>query len=370
MTHDPVSGLHRLAQRTVLQRDLPRRDLIRRDLLRLGALGLAATVIPARLYAQSGGSLVYAGFGGSYEQSIRKALFDPFSKATGIHVDVTTGASDVAKARAMVKAGRTEWDLVDAQGTTLGQFMAADILEKLDTNVVKSGTIFDQTLVTPYSVPWYQFSVNRFWNTAAGVPALESWAELWNLKNPPGKIGLSKLPWFSLEIALLADGVDMRKLYPLDVNRAFASLNRIKPRAVFLDTSALANAISSQEVVAGIINLARLKAVQSAGIKLAYSWNQAIVDVQQLVVLKGAPDRANAMKAVAYSLDPAPQRAILETLGYTPTVRPVLDTIDPAKAKDLPGTPATAGMTFYLNAHWWGQNGAAVGRRWEDWLAG
>src|SRR5262249_34999850 len=158
---------------------------------------------------QANGSLVYAGFGGSYERAIRAALFDPFAQATGIHVDVTTGASDVAKARAMVKAGRTEWDLVDAQGTTLGQFIAAGILEELDRNVVNPAVVFDQQLATPFSVPWYQFSVNRFWNTTAIHQPLDGWAELWAMKNPPGKIGLSKLPWFSLEIALLADGVDM-----------------------------------------------------------------------------------------------------------------------------------------------------------------
>jgi putative spermidine/putrescine transport system substrate-binding protein len=347
-----------------------RSRLSRRKLVELGGAGLAATAVQAMPRAvEAAGELVYAGFGGSYERAIRAALFDPFAKANDIQLSVTTGASDVAKALAMVKAGRTQWDLVDAQGTTLGQFAEANVLEKLDSSIVNPGGVFEQKLVTPYSVPWYQFSVNRFWNTSAIHQSLDSWADLWNLKNPPGKIGLSNLPWFSLEIALLADGVDMRKLYPLDIDRAFNSLNRIKPRAVFLSTSALANAIASQEVIAGIINLARLKAVQRAGVKLAYSWNQAIVDVQQLVVLKGAPDRLNAMKAVAYSLEPAPQRQILDSLGYTPTVKSVLDAIDPQQAKDLPGTAATAPMTFYLSAAWWGENGAAVGRRWEDWLA-
>ncbi len=347
--------------------------LLRRDLLRLsgsGVLAATASGLFTRARAQANGSLVYAGFGGSYERAIRSALFDPFAQEYGIHVDITTGASDVAKARAMVKAGRTEWDLVDAQGTTLGQFITAGMLEELDHGVIHPEAVFDQKLVTPYSVPWYQFSVNRFWNTTAITQPLDSWAALWNMKNPPGKIGLSKLPWFSLEIALLADGVDMRKLYPLDTDRAFAGLDRIKANAVFLDTSALANAISSQEVVAGIINLARLKAVQSAGVKLSYSWNQAIIDVQQLVVLKGAPNKASAMKAVAFSLDQAPQKRILETLGYTPTVKSVLDTIDPEKAKDLPGTTATTATSFYLNTDWWAKNGAAVGRRWEDWMAG
>jgi len=223
--------------------------------------------------------------------------------------------------------------------------------------------------MTDYSVPWYQFSLNLFWNTQALPNAPRSWADVWDVKKFPGKRGLSNLPGFSLEIALLADGVAMDKLYPLDVDRAFASLDKIKPHAVFLGTSALANAVSAQEVVTGILNLARLKAVAAAGVKLDYTWNQAMIDIQQLVVLKGAPNRDNAMKAIAYSLDPQPQARILAALGYTPAVKSALAAIDPEKAKDLPGTAATLPTSFYLNAAWWGKNGAAIGKRWQDWLA-
>ena len=331
--------------------------------------GLAPLFVPGTAAAQAGGKLVYAGFGGSYERSIRTAVLDPFAAANNIALTATTGGSDVAKITAMVKANRTEWDLVDTQGATLGQFISADLLEELDPAIVKPVGLFDGAVTTKYSIPWYQFSLNLYWNSqaVAGTPA--SWADVWNVQKFPGKRGLSNLPWFSLEIALLADGVDIRKLYPLDVDRAFASLTRIKPHAVFLGTSALANAISNQEVVIGIINLARLKSVQQAVPQMRYSWAQAMIDIQQLVVLKGAPNKVNAMKAVAYSLQPEPQKKVLELLGYTPSRKSVLDTIDPAQARDLPGTSATVGNSFYLNADWWGKNGAAVGKRWQDWLA-
>jgi putative spermidine/putrescine transport system substrate-binding protein len=332
----------------------------------LGSLGLLQA---SSAFAQTGGNLVYAGFGGSYEQSIRAAVFDPFAAANNVKVLATTGGSDVAKATAMVRAKRTEWDLIDAQGATLAQFVAADLLQPLPKDLVDPKSLFNAQLITPYSIPWYQFSLNIYWNANAIKGELNSWADVWNVEKYPGKRGLSKLPWFSLEIALLADGVALDKLYPLDVDRAFASLDRIKKHAVFLDTSALANAISSQEVVAGIINLARLKSVQKAGVNVKYSWNQAMVEVQQLVVPKGAPNQKNAFDAIAYALHAEPQRRVLESLGYTPTLKSVLDGIDVAQAKDLPGTEYTRKNSFYLNTQWWGQHGAAVARRWQDWLA-
>ena len=320
--------------------------------------------------AAAASRLVYAGFGGSYERAVRAALFDPFAKSAGVDVVLTTGGSDVAKIREMVRAGRPTWDLIDAQGATLGQFISDGLLQPLDSPLAGAADIFDHARVTPYSVPWYQFSLNLFWNTAAvkGEPA--TWADVWNVAKFPGKRGLSKLPWFSVEIALLADGVPLDKLYPLDVDRAFASLDRIRPHAVFLDTNSLANAISSQEIVIGIISLARIKAIQQAGVKLQYSWQQALTDVQQLVVLKGAPDAANARAAIEFALRPDRQLALLDQIGCTPTTRAALAKIAPERARDLAGTDYTRKTSFYLNADWWGKHGTEVGRRWQDWLAG
>jgi putative spermidine/putrescine transport system substrate-binding protein len=347
-------------------------QLKRRQFLLTGGAALAGAAlegfnIPS---AVAGGRLVYAGFGGSYERAVRLALFDPYTKAADVEVVMTTGGSDVARIRAMVRAGRPQWDLIDAQGATLGQFINDGLLQPLDAKLTGTEDIFDRARITPFSVPWYQFSLNLFWNTTAvkGEPA--SWADVWNVAKFPGKRGLSKLPWFSLEIALLADGVPLDKLYPLDVDRAFASLDRIRPHAVFLDTNSLANAISSQEITMGIISLARIKAIQQAGVKLQYSWQQALTDVQQLVVLKGAPDAANALSAIGFALHPDRQLALLDQIGCTPTTRTALAKIPPERARDLAGTDFTRKTSFYLNADWWGKHGLEVGRRWQDWLAG
>ncbi|SDV48748.1 ABC transporter substrate-binding protein [Chitinasiproducens palmae] len=346
----------------------------RRFLLTNGALLAGSTLAPlgfgrSQARAADRGRLVYAGFGGSYERAVNAGLFAPFAKETGIDVTLTTGGSDVAKIRAMVRSGRPSWDLVDAQGATLGQFINDGLLEPIDSKLIANADLFDRSRATAFSVPWYQFSLNLFWNPRAvsGEPA--SWADVWDVKKFPGKRGLSKLPWFSLEIALLADGVPLDKLYPLDVDRAFASLDRIRPHAVFLDTNSLASAISSQELVIGIISLARIKAIQAAGVPLRYTWQQALTDVQQLVVLKGAPDAAQARQAIAYALRPEPQKALMDSLGCTPVTRTALARITPERARDLAGTDITRKTSFYLDAQWWGKHGAEVGRRWQDWLA-
>ena len=351
--------------------------LSRRTLLRggigavVGAAGVAALARGGGIAeAAGGGTLVYANYGGTYQELIKTAMFDPFSKATGIQVDYTADASDVTKLISMAKLGHSEDDLVDAQGPVFAQLSSNGALQKLDPQIVARGRaeINNPSLVTDFNVPYYQFSHNIFWNTSLVSGRMNSWADVWDVEKFPGKRGFGRLPWFNLEIALAADGVPIERLYPLDVDRAFKSLDRIKPHAVFLDLNSETNAFATGEFVTGDLNLVRVKTIQKSGVKLQYTWNQAMIDVEQLVVPAGAADRDAAMKAVDYSLDPDTQLRIMNVLGYTPTSKAALRRIPSEAAKDLPGTPQTVGHSFYLNATWWAQNYRAVSARFQAWL--
>ena len=70
--------------------------LTRRAFLQGTGLAAGALALPGALPRPAdaaGGSLVYSGFGGIYEQGIRQAVLTPFQQQTGIQVEVTTGAS-------------------------------------------------------------------------------------------------------------------------------------------------------------------------------------------------------------------------------------------------------------------------------------
>ncbi|MGI8311999.1 ABC transporter substrate-binding protein [Saccharopolyspora hattusasensis] len=346
----------------------------RRHFLRLGAMA-SGTVLGAGFLSACGGGgggasseLVYAGYGGSYQDGIKSAMFDPFTQSTGIGVKYTADANDVTKLISLATAGRSQDDIADAQGPALAQLRASGALEKLDRTVVTHEDVVNPSLITEYSIPYYQFSHNIFWNASMVSGQMNSWADVWDVRKFPGKRGFQRLPWFTLEIALLADGVAMDRLYPLDVDRAFRSLDRIKPNAVFLDNNSLTNAVSTGELVTADLNLSRVKTIIKSGVKLEYTWNQAMVDVEQLVVLRGGASRDAAMKAVQYSLEPETQLRIIRTLGYTPTSKAALAQIPAADAKDLPGTAETVGTSFYLNASWWADNYKTVSTKFQGWL--
>lgn len=318
-----------------------------------------------------GTELVYAGFGGSYEEAVQESLFNPFGEETGVTVLYDTSGSSVARLIEMSDAGAMTLDLIDAEDSTLAQFIDAGVLQPLSLDV-DPDAFANPEAITDYSVPWYIFSRNIFWNTDT-VDALESWEDLFDTEGKPGTRGFLSLPWGTLEGALLADGVAVEDLYPLDLDRAFAKLDEIRGDTVFFQSNGdLQNAIAQGEIDAGYINLARLNTVaESGGIPVDYTWTGAVLSTQQLVIPQGAPNEAAALAAIEYSLTDESQQAILDSLGYTPSQLSVLDTLDAATLSELPGTDETASdQTFYISTEWWAENGAETLQRWQAWLDG
>src|SRR5690606_35103974 len=87
----------------------------------------------------------------------------------------------------------------------------------------------------------------------ASKPRPTSWAEFWDVEQFPGPRALRNSPVDNLEFALLADGVPLDQLYPLDVDRAFKKMEEIKPHiSVWWSTGAQsAQVLIDQEVVLG-----------------------------------------------------------------------------------------------------------------------
>src|SRR5690606_34475398 len=56
----------------------------------------------------------------------------------------------------------------------------------------------------------------------------QSWADFFDTKKFPGRRAMRKHPFDTIEQALLADGVPLDKLYPLDFDRAYKKLDTIK----------------------------------------------------------------------------------------------------------------------------------------------
>lgn len=331
----------------------------------LGGIGAATAiglVAPSIGRAQSGQMIAAVG-GGKLEDAYRATLFDPWKAKTGI--DIITAANEGAQLKAMVEQGRTEWDLIQGPAEALVVYANEGLLEPLDYSGIDRDKIVPEAMhehfvltdLAAYHVAW---NTN---NVKADPP--KNWVELWALD---GRISLWQRPFQTLEAALLADGVEPASLYPLDLDRAFASLDKVKSKLVWWNKGAQgAQLLLDGEVDAGAIWNGRVFEPKMSGAPVDYSFDQAILVSDAWAVPKGAPNKDKAMEMIALLMSPQVQADFAKAIPYGPTNQDALALLgDDVKAN----LPAVGADTVLLDVNYWAENGADATERFNKWLLG
>src|SRR5215211_5354251 len=79
-------------------------------------------------------SITVVSWGGAYQDSVRKAFFEPFMKETGGKIIEEEFNGEIAKLRAMVESNNITWDIVENASQTTMAACAEGIVEKIDWN--------------------------------------------------------------------------------------------------------------------------------------------------------------------------------------------------------------------------------------------
>ncbi len=329
---------------------------------------------PAAAPLKGSGQVIVCTWGGVFTTAQRKAFFDPFTAATGIKV-VTTGVPDAAKLKVMEETGNVEWDLVAAEAQMMYKAMAQNLLEPVDYGLIDRITPRRDLLAgaaQPYGIASNSFGWVLTWNTksyAANPP--QGWADFWNLDGFKGRRAVYAQPKPLLEIALVADGVPKDKLYPLDVNRAYAKLDKIKPHInVWVsDTGQFDMLMQNAEVDLLQGTLGRTVLAKQHGAPYAYTFNGGVWEQSYWVIPKGAPNRANAQKLMAWMTQPDVEAAFSEAFPVGVPNMKAYALMPPSVAETLPTAPQNLPKEFSVNAKWWADNLDAMNRRWLDWYS-
>jgi putative spermidine/putrescine transport system substrate-binding protein len=343
----------------------------RRDVL-LGCAGLAAGLAGARAHAAGadlhGTTIVFAGWGGAYQDAEKACYCDPFAAATGARV-VQDGPMNPAKFRTMIASGSPDWDVADVTIDFLYNGIGDKLFEKIDTKLVDTSRI-DPRFVSEYGVGCIVWSYNVGYSTktfsAANHP--QNWADLFDLKRFPGKRTLSDNVVSTLEVALLADRVTPDKLYPLDVDRAFKKLDTIKANTVWWSTNSQAQQLFvDEEVGLGLILNGRAYDAAKKGAPIAISWQQNIQSVDYLVVPRGSRNRDAAMLLIDTMTRPENQAKLANMIAYAPTNPAAIASVDPQVTPWLPTEPANLKQGFVIDAAFWRDNLKTLQERWAAW---
>ncbi|MEU0195289.1 extracellular solute-binding protein [Streptomyces afghaniensis] len=233
---------------------------------------------------RGGKSVVVRDSGGPFGEALQKAVYTPFTQETGISVQVVNLQG--TQMLAQIKQGRPQFDLINNSMKELVKYANQDGLEKLDLDRIKSlkSAKIPDNQITEHAVAHSFYGQCMAYRTDAfGGRKPESWADFWDTKAFKGSRSMcnpdADLP--ELEFALLADGVPMDKLYPLDVDRAFKVLTRLRSDIKkFWDSGPLPGVLlSRQEVTMSTIwhgrlaDLTKQNAPVAAKLNGAGSWS-------------------------------------------------------------------------------------------------
>lgn len=339
----------------------------------LAACGLVAALgLPVPLRADDARQIVVADPGGPYSAAYRKAFYDPFEKKTGIKViNVAREAQPAAQFQAMVQTKNYIWDVTTLTlSADVPVLEARGLMEPIGLKASEFPGIMRDSITPDWLGVDVYSTVIAYRTDKYGKNGPKSWADFWDVKRFPGRRSLRRNPIDTLEEALLADGVPIDKLYPIDFNRAFRSLDRIKKNVSVWWTS---GAQSMQLLQSGEVDMiaiwnGRAQAAIDGGAPVTIVWNQGLYSIEGWGIPKGTP-RAEAAKAfVRFCGDPKLQAGFTDLLAYGPTNLKAYDHIPAKRAALLPTAPANLKGMRLPSPAWWHQNREKATELFNAWL--
>lgn len=340
----------------------------------LAAIGLAAGT-PTKL-AFAADQLTVTHGGGSFAKVLRKDVFDPFTKNSGIKITEAEYDFNIAKIRVMVNTNTVNWDVVLVTDAQVKLLCAEGIVEPIDWKKLGiDRTKFHGADYADCGIPTYFSASVVAYDTDKLPNGPKTIADFFDLKNFPGKRGLYKSPAVNLEWALMAEGVPAKDLYkilntPEGLDRAFKKLDTIKKDVVWWTAGAQpAQLLADGQVVMSLAWNGRIyDAVKNSGQHFAIMWDGAMVNGNALVVPKGAPHLEDAYKFLAFAGSPRVQADIANDSAYPPANKDAVALVDPA-VRPFSSAPANVGEAIPLDSTFWTEKGDEIRQRFAGWLA-
>jgi putative spermidine/putrescine transport system substrate-binding protein len=325
----------------------------------------AAADVCTKPETKAGTTLTFASYGGVYQEAQRKGWLQPYTTLTGVQFQESEESAN-ATIKSQVESGQVTWDVVDV-GNDFGLDSNKDLLEPLDFTLIHQDEILPGFAST-YRVADITYGVvlaYRTDKTNGQVP--QGWADFFDLKKFPGKRGMYDYSAGGIfEVALMADGVAPKDLYPLDIDRAIKKLDTIKDQLVFWPGGAKSQElIDSGEVAMSLMWNGRAWSAKHLDSKpVEIQWNQQLLTADYFVVPKGSPNRDEAMKFIAWATCSQNNAAPSQFIPYGPTnknSKPAADKVPDLAVSNVNDT------TAYFNDQWLVDNAKMLDDRYNAW---
>ena len=315
-------------------------------------------------------------FGGANKDAQAKAYYQPFTKDTGVNVIAGEYNGEMAKLKAMVETKSVSWDVVEVESSEVTRGCDEGFFEKLDYKIVGKKSELIPGAASKCGVGFFVYSTVFAYNSKKVTSVPTSWADFWDVKKNPGKRGMRKTAKYTLEAALLADGVAAKDIYsvlatPAGVDRAFKKLDELKPNIQWWEAGAQApQYLISGDVVMSAAYNGRITNARNEGNKdLEIVWNGGLYEMEYWVIPKGTPNKDEAMKFIASTLLPERQVAYSTLIPYGPTRKSANTLVSADLASVLPSSEQNMKLAAAIDPAFWLDHGEELERRFNAWAA-
>jgi len=349
-------------------------------------------------------AVVVVSWGGAYTESQKLGYGDPAAKKLGIPIDWVDYSGGLSEIKAQIAAGAITWDVIDLYamdtiiGCDEGLFVEFDFDK--DFPPAPDGTPASQDFFTEMPSKCAVGNILYSWTYAyhdekIGSKKPKNIKDFFNTKKWPGKRGIYKSAMHNLEIALAADGVKPgkggSKIYEIletdaGLDRAFNKIKELctdpKGGCVFWSAGAKPPELLMQGevVMATGWNGRFFNAEIGEGAPLKQVWDAQGLDYQYMSIVKGGPNQADAMKAVAEMTSTHGLAGSAKYIAYAPWRKSSLKVIEAGEPwykdgktnmmEQMPTHPNNTKNYFLVDPIFWADNSTEIGERWEAMKAG
>lgn len=310
--------------------------------------------------------VVFATVGGVVSEALDDSAYAQLADK-GIEVLEET-PNDRAKLLAMTESGNPIWDVYySAPYDTLN--LCDEAFEKIDYDRIET-TGMDLDLSNDCGISFIRSSFVLAYNADTyGDNPPTGWEDFYD-PDFPGQRGIMNYPKdMGLETALLGDGLEPDDLYPIDYDRAFATLDKIRDDISFFETGAQQqDALASGSVDMMLAWPTRAHGAKQAGANIEVAWNQPIDYGDALGIVKGAANEDAAYELLNAIISPETQTAIAATIPMTPVNEDATLPDDPEILEFVNSEDKSKGTTIVRDDEWWQTNREDATEKWTNWV--
>lgn len=344
---------------------------------------LAASLIGMTVTGAQAQSLTVMVSAGDFADAMIEAFVEPCEEEIGIEVTAVKDNVGLQRWSLAVENNTVDWDVGLVSGTYAPQLAKTGAMVPIDYSIYDQSELdgFRPEFRPEWGVGLLVNGLVLAYNTETLPEGKrpQSWADFWNVEEFPGTrilmapyVGSSSLPE-----ALVADGVPLDQVYPVDIDRAFQKLDEIKPHIrKWWETASDAQQMFNTGIAdMGLSFDGRIVALIKAGEPVDFTFNEARRYTTFWAIPKGAKDVTGAQRFIECATRGEHQATLAKIMGYAPANSSAYEYIPDELAATLITAPGNIEKTYPMDTEWLSEvgpdgktNTQRITERWQEWI--